>query len=44
MLAQKVWRGMDERHPVLQLVAETEGTPRLVISCPRPKTARQSLV
>ncbi len=35
---------MDERHPVLQLVAETEGAPRLVVSAPRPKTARQSLV
>jgi hypothetical protein len=35
---------MDERHYILQLVAETEGAPRLVVSVPGPKTARYSLV
>src|SRR3990172_5462008 len=35
---------VDERHHVLQLVAETEGTPRLVVSAAGPKTARYSLV
>jgi hypothetical protein len=44
MLAQKVWRGVDERHPVLQLIAETKRTSRLVVSAPRPKTAGQGLV
>src|SRR5574341_625466 len=44
VLAYEVWLGVDERHHVLQLVAETEGAPRLVVSAPRPKTARESLV
>ena len=35
---------VDERHHVLQLVAETEGAPRLVVSAAGPKTARYSLV
>src|SRR4030042_5976642 len=44
MLAHEVWLGVNERHHVLQLVAETEGPSRLVVSVPRPKTARQGLV
>src|SRR3970282_2013046 len=34
---------VDERHHVLQLVAKTEGTPRLVGSAAGPKTAHYSL-
>ena len=44
VLAQQARLGVDERHHVLQLVAETEGAARLVESAPRPETARQSLV
>src|SRR4030065_1863237 len=44
MPGQKGWRGVDERHPVLQLVAETECAPRLVVAAPRPKAARERLV
>ena len=44
VLAHQVRLGVDERHHVLQLIAETEGAPRLVVSAPRPQTARQSLV
>src|SRR5208282_193345 len=44
VLTKKVWLGMDKRHHVLQLVAETEGAPRLVECAPPPKTARESLV
>ena len=36
--------GMDERHHVLQLVAETECAPGLVVSAPRPETACECLV
>jgi len=35
---------VDERHHVLQLIAETEGPTGLVGPAPRPKTARQSLI
>ena len=44
LLAHQMRLGMDERHHVLQLIAETEGASRLVVSAPRPKTAGQSLV
>ena len=44
MLAHEARFCVDERHHVLQLVAETEGAPRLVVSAPGPKTARESLV
>jgi hypothetical protein len=44
VLAHEVRPGVDERHHVLQLIAETEGPTRLVGSAARPKTARQSLV
>src|SRR4030042_4863871 len=44
VLAHETRLGVDERHYVLQLIAETEGAPRLVISAARPKAARQSLV
>ena len=36
--------GVNERHHVLQLIAEAEGAPGLVISASRPKAARQGLV
>ena len=35
---------VNKRHHVLQLVAETEGAPGLVVSAPGPKTARERLV
>ncbi len=44
VLAHEAWLCVDERHHVLQLVAETEGAPRLVVSAPCPKTARERLV
>ena len=44
MLAHEAWLGVDEGHRVLQLVAETEGASRLVVSAPRPKAARERLV
>src|SRR3989337_369769 len=44
MLTHEPRLGVDERHHVLQLVAETEGAPRLVVSAARPNAARQSLV
>ena len=44
VLAHEARLGVDERHHVLQLIAETEGAPRLVVAAPRPKTAGQSLV
>ncbi len=36
--------GMDERHAVLQLVAEAEGTARLVVAAARPEPAGQGLI
>jgi hypothetical protein len=44
VLAHQAGLGMDERHYILQLVAETEGAARLVVSVASPKTARKSLV
>jgi hypothetical protein len=44
VLAHEARLGVDERHHVLQLIAETEGAPWLVVSIPGPKTARYSLV
>jgi len=44
VFAQKVGLGVEERHHVLQLIAETEGAPRLVVSIPRPEAARERLV
>ena len=44
VLAQEARLGVDQRHRVLQLVAETESTSWLVVSGPRPKTARHGLV
>jgi hypothetical protein len=40
VLADQVRLGMDEGHHVLQLIAETERTARLVVSAARPQTAR----
>ena len=44
VLAHEMRPGVDERHHVLQLIAETEGAPRLVGCASRPKAARQGLV
>ena len=44
VLAHEMRSGVDERHHVLQLIAETEGASRLVVSASRPKAARQGLV
>src|SRR6476646_3536926 len=44
MLADKLRLAVDERHRILQLIAETEGAPRLIVSAPFPQTARQRLV
>ena len=44
VLAHQARLGVDEGHHVLQLIAETERAPRLVVSASRPQTARQSLI
>ena len=44
VLAHEARLGVDERHYVLQLVAETEGAARLVVSVSSPKTAGKRLV
>jgi hypothetical protein len=44
MFVHQVLLGMDERHRILKLIAETEGAPRLIVSAPRPQTARERLV
>ena len=44
VLAHEARLGVDERHHVLQLVAEAEGAAGLVKAAPRPETAGQSLV
>ena len=44
VLAHEARLSVDERHHVLQLIAETEGTPRLIVSVPGPKSARYCLV
>ena len=44
LLAQQRGLGVDERHRVLQLVAEAEGAARLVVAAARPHAARQGLV
>ncbi len=44
MLPQKTRLGVDERHRVLQLIAESERAARLVVSTARPNTTGQSLI
>jgi hypothetical protein len=44
VLAQEVGLGVQKRHHVLQLIAETEGAAWLVVSVPRPEAARERLV
>ena len=44
VLAHEIRPGVDECHHVLQLIAETEGAPRLVRCAARPQAARESLV
>ena len=44
MLAHELRLGMDQRHHVLQLIAEAEGAARLVVAAARPKPAGQGLV
>ena len=43
VLAHKLRFGVDERHRILKLIAETEGPPRLIVSAPRPQPARLRL-
>src|ERR1035441_9732259 len=44
MLAEKARLAVDERHGVLQLIAETESAAGLVVSAARPQTAGKRLV
>ena len=44
MFPQQPGFGMDQRHCVLQLIAETESAAALVVSAARPETARKRLV
>ncbi|KFB72658.1 MAG: hypothetical protein AW09_002150 [Candidatus Accumulibacter phosphatis] len=44
MLPQQPGLGVDQRHHVLQLVAEPEGAARLVVAATRPESAGQCLV
>src|SRR5438105_15849449 len=44
VFAHQARLGINERHHVLQLIAETECPPGLVESAPRPQAARQSLI
>ncbi len=44
VLAGEARLGMDQRHDVLQLVAEAESAARLVMAAAPPKAARQRLV
>lgn len=44
LLAHEARLSMDERHHILQLVAETESAARLIVAAASPKTTRQNLV
>src|ERR1039458_3850237 len=44
MVAEKSRFAVDERHGVLQLIAEAEGAPGLVVTAARPQTAGERLV
>ena len=44
MFPQQPGFGMDQRHCVLQLIAEAESAAALIVSAARPKTARKRLV
>ncbi len=44
VFAQELGLGVQQRHHVLQLIAETKGAPWLVVSVPRPEAARERLV
>ena len=44
VLAHEMRFSVDKRHHVLQLIAETEGAPWLVVSAAGPKAARYRLV
>jgi hypothetical protein len=44
VLAHETRLSVDKRHHILQLIAEAEGPPRLIVSAARPKAARYSLV
>src|SRR5437762_12365145 len=44
VLAHKVRLGVDERHRILKLIAETKSARRLMVSASRPQTARERLV
>src|SRR5438093_3517854 len=44
MFAHETRRGIYERHHILQLIAKTERTSRLIVAAARPETAREGLV
>jgi len=44
VFAQELGLGVQQCHQVLQLIAETEGAPWLVVTVPRPEAARERLV
>ena len=44
MFAQQPRLAVDQRHRVLQLIAEAEGAARLVVAAARPETAGKSLI
>ena len=44
MIANPLWFGVNQRHHVLQLIAEPEGAPRLIVAATRPDAARQRLI
>ena len=39
LFTQEMGLGMDQRHHVLQLVAEPKGAPRLIVAASRPEAA-----
>src|SRR6185436_17678474 len=44
VFADKLRLAVDERHRILQLIAEAEGASRLIVSAPRPETACERLI
>ena len=44
VLAREVRFGVDERHRILELIAEPKRASRLIISAPRPQPAGERLV
>ena len=44
MFAHETWLGIYERHHILQLIAKTERTSRLIVAAASPEAAREGLV